>query len=675
MDLRNLSSTPNQLDSVIHRRPSLSSLSSTSGYESSTYGNNAHLMTSAQPSNPQMPALRQSTGLNRLYSGMMDNPSNSNLIAPSAMAPAVPNDVLPWVEQQKQQQLLNGNSLDAGKKELAPDMPMSARKPPQSPTSAALMASISSVTANTSATIDDDEDDDDELIPTAIVIKNIPFAIKKEQLLDVMTKLNLPLPYAFNYHFDNGVFRGLAFANFTSTDETSMVVNHLNGREIGGRKLRVEYKKMLPLQERERIEREKREKRGQLEEQHRTASNASLASLLSTASTTAATKNLSVSGQQYSTQTERVFVQFPNSANGSPPLPPPEVNFNDPEVLDLYSQLLTYRDDNSTLIFELAFSASLTLGQRKVISLLCSFLNLLELYDNGYIIIRRKPGQQTIQQRQQSASLNSHVLQQQAPSLAQHQHLQQSQLLNGVSNLHSSSMMNLNQLPALLNYGQTTQTANPHAPELLRSQSQSALQMPRLRQQTTTPIQQQFSQYQPPANLHQKQTSSQGKYQSYGNYGQSSNPVPNQAQPSMGTPTSSAAALLRSSSNRSFVDVRASNLNSSFPNTHAVTDSPTSQHQAVHTPGLYQGPNQGFFAGGQISQPGTPLGNQDLSNRFAPFGQHGNLGGSLTSLQGASGANEEFHLSDPLSNKLNGLNLSNGYDQQKPSAGIWGPKK
>ncbi|GME74947.1 unnamed protein product [Ambrosiozyma monospora] len=82
--------------------------------------------------------------------------------------------------------------------------------------------------------------EDEEVIPTAIVIKNIPFAIKKEQLLDVMSKLNLPLPYAFNYHFDNGVFRGLAFANFNSTDETNMVVSILNGREIGGRKLRVE---------------------------------------------------------------------------------------------------------------------------------------------------------------------------------------------------------------------------------------------------------------------------------------------------------------------------------------------------------------------------------------------------------------------------------------------------
>ena len=110
---------------------------------------------------------------------------------------------------------------------------------------------------------------DEELIPTAIVIKNIPFAVKKEQLQELMTQLHLPLPYAFNYHFDNGVFRGLAFANFTSADETAAVIDYLNHYELQGRKLRVEYKKMLPLQERERIEREKREKRGQLEEQHR----------------------------------------------------------------------------------------------------------------------------------------------------------------------------------------------------------------------------------------------------------------------------------------------------------------------------------------------------------------------------------------------------------------------
>jgi hypothetical protein len=111
--------------------------------------------------------------------------------------------------------------------------------------------------------------DPDQLIPTAIVIKNIPFAVRKEQLAHLMTELNLPQPYAFNYHFDGGIFRGLAFANFSTPEETRMVIEAMNGYEVQGRKLRVEYKKMLPEAERERIEREKRERRGQLEEQHR----------------------------------------------------------------------------------------------------------------------------------------------------------------------------------------------------------------------------------------------------------------------------------------------------------------------------------------------------------------------------------------------------------------------
>ena len=110
---------------------------------------------------------------------------------------------------------------------------------------------------------------DEDLIPTAIVIKNIPFAVKKEQLVQVMTDMCLPLPYAFNYHFDNGIFRGLAFANFTTPEETAAVIGAMNHLDLHGRKLRVEYKKMLPQVERDRIEREKRERRGQLEEQHR----------------------------------------------------------------------------------------------------------------------------------------------------------------------------------------------------------------------------------------------------------------------------------------------------------------------------------------------------------------------------------------------------------------------
>lgn len=661
MDLRDLSSTPTQMESVIQRRPSLSSLSSTSGYASSTYGNGP----SAQQGNstPQMTQLRMSTGnsQNRLYSGMLNNSSSTNLIVSAPGIDGVASNVAPWVEQQKQQQSLNVDSLDNGKKDVKPALE-------QSP--APILADLSTVT--------DTLDDDDELIPTAIVIKNIPFAIKKEQLLDVMTKLNLPLPYAFNYHFDNGVFRGLAFANFTSTDETSMVVNHLNGREIGGRKLRVEYKKMLPLQERERIEREKREKRGQLEEQHRSNSNASLASLISTASTTAATKNLSVNGQQFSTQTERLFIQTP-LGNGNLPIPPHEVNFNDPEVLELYSQLLTFRDDNSKLILELAFSSNLSMNHRKMLSLLCSFLNLLELYDNGLIIIRRKPGQQTIQQRQQqSASFNPHLQPQYMGSLqppASQQPPQGQPPNGGAHPHHSSSMMNLNQLPALLGtYPSALQTPNPHAPELLRSHSQSALPLPRLRQQTSTPVLQPYSQYQ---SSQHKPLGSQGssKYQSYG-YGGGSQGSSGQQQAQIGTPASSAAALLRSS-NRSFVDVRSTPpLSHTMPST-SVTGSPTPQHS--QPPHLYPGQQMqhGFFVGNlaQISQPGTPSGTNELNNRFAPFGQHAHLTGSFSSLQPASATSEDFPLNEPLANKVNGLNLNNGYEQQKSGGGIWGPQK
>ncbi|KAF3993602.1 hypothetical protein FT663_00272 [Candidozyma haemuli var. vulneris] len=730
MDLRNLSSTPNQLDTVMQRRPSLSSLSSTSGYASSSYAGGAsaangqassnvvagganpmHQASNSENHTPQMSSLKLSGDQgNRMYSGMSSNSSSTNLAAAGGIPPAsVVSNVVPWVEQQKQQQALTMNSLDNGKKGSSQKS-----APLSGPDASPSIAPMVTTSANASTTM---EDDDDELIPTAIVIKNIPFAIKKEQLLDVMTKLNLPLPYAFNYHFDNGVFRGLAFANFTSTDETSMVVNQLNGREIGGRKLRVEYKKMLPAQERERIEREKREKRGQLEEQHRSNSNASLASLISAASTTAATKNLSVNGAQYNSQTERLLTHFPSSNANMPP-PPVEVNFNDPDVLELYSQLLTYRDDNSKLIFELAFPANISLQHRKVFSLLCSYLNLLELYDNGLIIIRRKPGQQTIQQRQQqSATFNPHLHHQQqgsAPaattpqhhSQQQQQHQQQHQQhqsqqsqqsqqppqsagQQGQNNggghpQHSNSMMNINQLPALLSgYPNNLQTPNPHAPELLRSQSQSALPLTRLRQSSSTPVQQQYSQY-PSGGMpgHKNPPASQGansKYQSFVGYG--GNSAGNQNQVSqLSTPnSSSAAALLRSSNNRSFVDVRNTPPLAGTMPSQSVSDSPTPQHTTTHGGHVYQGQQgQNFFGqGAQISQPGTPLGNADLNNRFAPFGQHAHLNGSFSSLQPTSANSEEFSLGgDGMSSKLNGLTLGNGYEQNKSSgSGIWGPKK
>ena len=288
----------------------------------------------------------------------------------------------------------------------------------------------------------------EDIIPNAIVIKNIPFAIKREQLLDIIEEMGLPLPYAFNYHFDNGIFRGLAFANFTTPEETVEVIQGLNGKDINGRKLKVEYKKLLPQHERERIEREKREKRGQLEEQHRNMSNLSLHSLnrviSNTNSNTLLTNNnmnvaapivnststfanitnpqssnqfiggpiqnsiLQQSQQQqqqpllvaqhtanslYSnhnninTPTERYYAPLPSSSNV--PIPPQQLDFNDPDTLEIYSQLLLFKDRERSY-YELAYPVGLSANHKRIINVLCSFLNLVEVYDSRFVIIRRK---------------------------------------------------------------------------------------------------------------------------------------------------------------------------------------------------------------------------------------------------------------------------------------------
>ena len=784
MDFRNLSTTPNQMDTVMQRRPSLSSLSSASGYSSSNYGGNPtpNPNTSNTNNNSSGNSNNNTHANNTPKLSTQRLTNNRNLQSLWINQPSIaPSNVVPWVEQQQQQTLdllentKTDNNDDASSSTINNNVNVNANanvhanvhahtNPNVNPNTTATSISAST-TSNTTSSINDTNDnakkinvsminnnnsnnnnntgnsnianmlpsvsnattmnnshsvnsttnnttnneaDDDELIPTAIVIKNIPFAIKKEQLLDVMTKLNLPLPYAFNYHFDNGVFRGLAFANFTSTDETSAVVNQLNGREIGGRKLRVEYKKMLPAQERERIEREKREKRGQLEEQHRSASNASLASLLSAASTTAATKNLSVAGTNPSHTTERMFLNLPFN-NSLFNLPPVEINFNDLEVLELYTQLVLYRDDITKSTFELAISpVNLNISQRKIISILCNYLNLLELFDNGLVIIRRKPGyiaqcitQQSIIPNSQQVSGSTHPQQHQQQQHQQQQHPS-----------HSSSMMNLHQLGGTLTV--------PTHPELLRSQSQSALPLPRLRQQTSTPIQQQNQQQllslsqaqiqaqsqqpqqqqshvQPQYNFYNQQ-SIQSQPQSARPYSQSYNIYQQQQQQQalaqqqqqqqqqqqlqyqqghqsqVSTPTlnsSSAAALLRSSSSRSFVDVRSTPPMSTFtqqqqPIASSIHDSPTPHHhlpiqqQQQQQNHYYSNNNQGFG-----SQPQTPLtNNADVNSRFQPFGQHSHLTSSFTSLSQTLPNNtniDDFSNSiidgNSISNKLNALGL------------------
>ena len=213
----------------------------------------------------------------------------------------------------------------------------------------------------------------EELIPTAIVIKNIPFAVKKEQLVAIMTEMHLPLPYAFNYHFDNGVFRGLAFANFTTPEETQQVIDVMNHLELQGRKLRVEYKKMLPAAERDRIERDKRERRGQLQEQHQPMNQSQLHNQNSVTSL-----NSNIPATSPSPISQR-----PGNMLGSwYPIPDCprnlltfiDVDLNEPVTLGFYTELMLFKGDanRETLIFP----TSITPEERRIIHTLAHHMGL-----------------------------------------------------------------------------------------------------------------------------------------------------------------------------------------------------------------------------------------------------------------------------------------------------------
>ncbi|KAI0798084.1 hypothetical protein C8Q75DRAFT_801975 [Abortiporus biennis] len=236
---------------------------------------------------------------------------------------------------------------------------------------------------------------DDEIIPTAIVIKNIPFNVKRETLLDIIASLSIPTPYAFNYHLDqSGQFRGLAFANFRQSADADAVVAALNGFDVQGRKLRVEYKKVLQAGEKERIEREKalrrmRSMQLEKEQQAMVSQQQSPYDEFGTLVSTPFTPSRSFSGtspfpgQQYSPPQ----VQVPPMPTPQPylttssPLPPAtpktpsnELDLNDPSTLEIYSRILLFKDDH--MRDELAFSRTLSPKQRRVVHLVAQKLGV-----------------------------------------------------------------------------------------------------------------------------------------------------------------------------------------------------------------------------------------------------------------------------------------------------------
>jgi RNA recognition motif-containing protein len=275
---------------------------------------------------------------------------------------------------------------------------------------------------------------DDEVIPTAIVIKNIPFSVKRETLLEIIVclrhsaaiatdvhsskaSLSIPTPYAFNYHLDPmGQFRGLAFANFRVAADADAVVAALNGFDVQGRKLRVEYKKVLQAGEKERIEREKairRMRSMQLEKEQQMLSPGGAvgtpyddgyslhAPIMSQSRSFSGA--LPMGGMQgmpvpqpYIHPTQPVLVSSmttPNlSTQKTTSAAQTELDLNDSATLEIYSRVLLFRDD--LMRDELAFSRSLNPKQRRIVHLVAQKLGVYHYSvgegDERYAVVTRR---------------------------------------------------------------------------------------------------------------------------------------------------------------------------------------------------------------------------------------------------------------------------------------------
>ena len=234
-----------------------------------------------------------------------------------------------------------------------------------------------------------------DIIPTAIVIKNIPFNIKREQLLHVIRDLGIPVPYAFNYHFDQGIFRGLAFANFHSPVEANEVVNALNGLEVSGRKLRVEYKKVLQAGEKERIEKEKPLKRLQFPsfpDKERKKERSPTSEHLNLHIHNAPLRGCSpVPGASATHRSSDPVSGFSLPRMSLQDSGDPVLDLNDTSTLEIYSRVLLFKDDR--MRDELSFSKSLTPEERHVVHLVSEKLGLYHYTmgtgDDCYVLVTK----------------------------------------------------------------------------------------------------------------------------------------------------------------------------------------------------------------------------------------------------------------------------------------------
>ncbi|MDP2436090.1 MAG: R3H domain-containing nucleic acid-binding protein [archaeon] len=82
-----------------------------------------------------------------------------------------------------------------------------------------------------------------EATSATLVIKNLPFALKHDQLKAVLSSYDTK-PENVAFHYDaSGMFRGMAFVKYATSEEASEIYEKINGMDVGGRSIRVEYKK------------------------------------------------------------------------------------------------------------------------------------------------------------------------------------------------------------------------------------------------------------------------------------------------------------------------------------------------------------------------------------------------------------------------------------------------
>lgn len=81
---------------------------------------------------------------------------------------------------------------------------------------------------------------------TDLVIGNIPFEKKSEDMMALFLDIGMPEPRAFNYQLNKGVFRGRAFANFVDNRQARQAIDALQSFELNGKTVQVEFKNYIP---------------------------------------------------------------------------------------------------------------------------------------------------------------------------------------------------------------------------------------------------------------------------------------------------------------------------------------------------------------------------------------------------------------------------------------------